>query len=884
MQSALTLREPVQNFPEQSTTRKTSRSRKKPRKVSDQNLEQFLTSFAEQIRREQDKLRKLTEMSMTLQRRFRGLTLSDLCGHYGIRIETQGRWLDYDPELDGEIHPINIVQPAIRSNTNACLQSHAEINVESANASAKMKKISERWQKVAAYLERFTWTEEDRAFMFDAIQKDGTILIQTTTETRDGDGKALHSVKETGKAVINYQCEYCGASGTSAPETVSDTLPRTGEIDCPECGNPAQGGTDIISSYELDETDADIKIIKHRLVPFLNFVIDSYGAKSKGIESAKWLELHELIDRSEIETEYPQFDFPSPNNWSYQLQCDYALASGDFSRLNTSYTSYYTEFAAFDKFERSKVYLHESAYSNWVCPEDYEFINGRGEKTFDIKQGETIGEAQERFYGENRHGFLFVWIDDRLRDIVHPDKEEINFRKCFTSVHWLRDSSGFHSSPNYSIVTIQDDITLLNTKNHNIVARNAHIPVYYDSLVWDESDMSQEYIGTEKSALLENRDIKNSVFQLPIPTPSPHLQNQLQFLFQVKDTITLVQPAMRGEQQKGETYGAQRQQLEQSYGLLTSALKSFAQAKVKNIKQKFEFCKKFWTLEQFQAAASMEGEDWTDDDVTEMCEADFESDLIVDYRQGSEMPESNLSREMKFNAGLQQVMGLVSAGAQLAPDIMNKILAKIDEFADFDFDLSGLEVDELVSQKRIFEIYALCAEFGDMPLEMIELAKSEIAAIDPETGEPITKLDDITEKIFSRSTIRFSKYENLEQQAKAFVERLRAEIGADRPNYLAIEMLTVVLGLLEQAAAEQRQEEMEKSPEYQAQMQAKAEAEQMMQQQLAAAAEADAAEQMAQEQSKQAAHDADLEKEQFKLASQLLLKQNEKEGGKPRNN
>ena len=870
MQS-LTYREPQQNFPP-SLASATPNLQKRTRKKSSLTLEQFCLAYAEQIKREQDKLRKLTEMSVTLQRRFRGLTLSDLCGRFGIRIETNGRWLDYDPDLDGEIHPINIVQPAIRANTSACLQSNAEINVEAANASAKMKKVAERWQKVASYLERFNWTEEDRLFIFDAIQKDGNILIHTFTQNKDG-GTA-NQVSESASAIATYDCPFCNSKGKTEVPTGKE-LPDTdsGEMQCPECGNNAKGKIAKVKNYDLRETDTELKTIHHRLVPFFNFVIDSYGAKQKGIESAKWLEIHELIDRSEIETDYPQFEFPSPNNWSYQLQCDYALASGDFSRLNTSYTTFYTEYAEFDKFERSKVYLHEEAYSNWVSPTDYEFVNGQGEKTFAIKEGETIGEAQERQFGENFHGFMYVWIDDRLRDIPSPEAEEVNFRKCFSSVHWLRDSSGFHSSPNISIVTVQDDITLLNTFNHNIVARNAHIPVFYDSMVWAESDFSQEYIGTENSALLENRDLSRSIHTLPIPTPSPHLQQQLQFLFSIKDTITQVQPAMRGEAQSGETYGAQRQQLEQAYGLLTPALKSFAQAKVKITKQKFAICKKHWTVEQFQQAASMEGEIWTEEDVQEMCDADLESDLIMDYRSGSEMPESNLSREMKFNQGLQQLMGLLQAGAQVSPDIMLKILAKIDDNSDFDFDLSGLEVDELISQKRINEIYTLCEPFGDTTLEMIEMAKGEIVMENPETGEPVSKMDLITEQIFNSSTIRFSKYENLVQQAKSFTEKLRTEIGSEKPNYLAIEMITVVLGLLEQAIAEAEQEAMEKSPEYQAQQEQAA----MMQQQLEEAKVQDEADKAAGLQEKAADHEADLEKMQLQHAQKLLEAENSKE-------
>jgi hypothetical protein len=584
-----------------------------PRKMSGYSLELYLKSWAEHIRREEVRNRKLLEMSVTIHRRDRALTLSDQCGRYGVRPQTQGFWMDYDPDLDGEIHPIDIVGPALATNTNACLQSNAEIEVASANQNAVNKQNAIRWQRVSDYFERTAWNEMERAFIFDAVQKDGTTLIYSFREKVDEQTVAEVRQRKLGLAV--FKCDDCNAQGMTETEGVEEgkqTLP------CPQCKKPATGLVQHFEGYDTQNSNIPVYRLKSRIYPLFNFTIDNYGAKVNGIQGAKWLQIQELMDRMELEDLYPGKVFGSPMAWSYALRCDYALAAGDWGYLNS--VGYGSQSIDFQKFERRSIYLHESAYKNWVSPSDWSFTNAHGKTAFEIKRHQTIEEAFDAMYGLDPDGFKFVWMDERLIDIACPDEEEINFRECFSDVHWRRVSGSYLSSPHFSVVTIQDDITLLNTTNHNIAIRNAFNPVYYDSQVFEEADFSKEYIGSKNAHLLgDDRDLTKSVVQLPVPTPSPYLGRQLEFLWSIKDTVTAVTPAMRGESQDGETLGAVRQQLEQSYGGLTSVLKSWSQCKVSVFKQKARMAAKFWTLEQFQRVASMFGETWSEEDIEEMC-------------------------------------------------------------------------------------------------------------------------------------------------------------------------------------------------------------------------------------------------------------------------
>lgn len=806
---------PTALVPQQGFKEVVRQPSKPVRKESAFSFETFLRNWADYIRREQEKTRKITEMSVTLHRRYRGLTLDDLCGRYGVRRETSGKWLDWDAELDGEIHPINIIQPAFRANTNACLQSNSATEIKSANASARNTQIALRWQRIADYWDRTSWSESEREFIFDAVQKDGTILLQVYKEKCSQKVSGIH---EKPSSLAVFQCK-CGKAGI---KLIPEMEEKMTEIDCPECGNPAQAMVKKYAGFGAEESNLDTYDISHRLIPFFNYTIDAYGAKKKGIQSAKWLQIQELLDRPELESRYPHFSFGSSKDWSYQLRCDYALASNDWRFLN--YVSQSDGYGSFDRFEQRGIYLHSEAYLNYVSPDKYEFTNSFGEQTFRIERGQTICEAQESLFGRSCNGFKFIWIDERLCDIVSPDEDELNFRECFSDVHWLRDSSSYLSSPNYSLAIIQDDITLLNTMNHNIIARNAVIPVYYDDQVFEQSDFSKEYISSTNAAMLPDRDITKSVFSLPIPTPSPYLSNQLQFLWEVKDSVSLVQPALKGEAQKGETFSAQRQQLEQSYGALTAVLKSWARCKDNLFIQKAKIAKESWTLEQFQKIASAFGEMWSDDDVQEMCQIDFDADLLISYRQGSEMPQSNFTKELKFMQGLQQVMGLLQAGFPLQPDKINKILQKVDEFAEFDFDLSNLETVEIISQKRVLDLMEICVQFKDVSQSEVDAYRGQIVSID-EQGQPITALDVAIENLFAQSNIRFSEYEDLSLQRPFFVEELQVEIGKSKPNYIFIEALTALIGMLDSAIEQLKAEEMSKDPAVQMQLAAAKEAE-----------------------------------------------------------
>lgn len=797
-------------------------------------FESYLQQWCEYIKAEQMYNLSLVQAAVTLHVRARAITISDAVSNWGISSQFQNQFIIYDPNLDGDVHPINIVGPAIATNKSTCLQSHSQTEVTSANDSAQHKQIAKRWQRVADYLERTGWDESKRAFIFDAVQKDGNLLVEVCC--REEGSQSVPMADSAKGGIIVFRCDGCGQSGISPIEDMEqlsqEDMPDDQMIPCPQCKMPARAEIKSLEGIEMKDADVPTYEVDDRIIPFFNFTVDTYGARIDGLQSAGWLQVQELRDQMYMQTHYPNVTFAGSARWSYPLQCAYALSRGRWDYFN-QYPS-----ASFglghEKYEERAIYLHESAYSGYRAPKDYQFVNANGEVTFSITAGQTIGEAQEELYGEDQHGFKFNWYDQQLLNIPTPEKEILNFRQRFSDIHWSRESGSYLSSPNYSVVFIQDDITQLNTELHNVAIRNSKNPVFYDSLVFDKADFSNDYIGTKNAALLPDGGIKGAVTALPVPTPNPYLSQQMQWLFSIKDSITQVTAPMRGEVVKDQTYAAQRQALDQSVGGLTPVLKSFAKCKNDTFRNKAAFIQKRWTVEQFQRIGSFFGEPWTDEDVAEMCQIDFDRDLIVSYVDGSEMPATPLTKEMKFLGALQQLASVPPEILMqvITPEKWGQIIERIGEMGEMGFDVSSTEVDEMISQKRFNDLIVACQPYADWTQEAVRQAQQEVVNMTPPTpeeaaqgsqGTPVTAFDLLTEQVLSEAGISFNKYEDIEQSITFFVEQLRSEIGRSKENFVLIEVMTALLGLMQNALDMQNEEKMANDPQVQAAMQAQQE-------------------------------------------------------------
>ena len=808
--------------------------RTRNRKTASYGPEEYFRLWHERLQRESEHMRRLCEMYVTIHRRFRGVTISDQFGYFGTRPETLGYWVDHDPEQDGEVHPINIVRPDIRANVAALLQVNVGIDVEPVNQKAKNRERAERIQMLVDFFERDTWTESERNLIFDGIQKEGVQLIENYLDREAGCEQTIAKTNQKASHIAKFKCDDCDMSGQKEIAEAEAEAYNQPQIPCPSCGGTARSVVEQVTNYGVDETKHLTGEIAHKIHAGFNFVIDRKGARRKGIQSAKYLMIMELVDRAELEADHPQFAFEAPFEWSYQLRCQYALANADWAMLHSRWSPT-MESTEWDLFEKRTIMLHESAYRNYVSPDDWEFVDGHGNTKLAIKRGQTWEEAAREMYGEDCKGLRLVFVNERLIDIETPPDHEPNFRKVFSDIHFLRDSGSYHSTPHWDSVQIQDDITLFNTLKTETAARNSVEPVWFNSEVFDINDFSREYIPSKDGALDETIDIKSQVYKPPVARSADTINEHLIFLLGIRREVSGVQPALLGEAQPNQPYAAQRQQLEQSFGLLTSASKSYAQMKVGSTKQKIQLAFKNWTLEQFQAVASRNGEIWNEADVAELTSTDLNRDVSIDYVPGTEVPQGNLTKELKFWNGVTQALPLIQAAmaaGTLDPDIFGQLLKRIDEFADFDFDLSGKETSDALAQKRYAQLAAACEDYKGLTRHDIDAMKQQIVSqetvLDPATGQPaidemgapavqtITGFDLISEEIMFLADIYISPLEDVASQLSFLVPEIMREIAKPAPNYLLIEMMTVLCGQFNQMMADAQAQAMAADPALQA--------------------------------------------------------------------
>lgn len=696
--------------------------------------EQYILLWEERFKRHEQQMQKLWEMYTTMHRRFRGVTISDQFGYFGTQPETQGRWIEYNPDTDGEVHPINIVRPDIRANVSALLQIDEGIDVDSPNQDARYVENARRLQYLVDFFQRDTWTDADRALLFDGIQKEGTILIENFL---DRDKTRLSTVTLPTKIEQHYaavECQNCGVAGVKEI-TEQELESHDGRmVDCPECDLPVRMVAKTRKNYDVEDAQVRTSDINHRFWSGFNFIIDRIGARNKGIQGARFLRTMDLVERAELEDEYPQFHFSSPYEWCYGLKCQHALANSDWSMLYSSWAPT-TSAPEWDLFQKNTNFLHESSYRNYISPSDWEFRGRDGKRKFKIERGQSWKEAVENCFGKGVHGFRYVTVNEQLIDIQTPPDFEPDFRKAFSECHFQRDSGSYLSVPHWDSVQMQDDITLFNTLKVETAARNSVEPVWFNSEIFSVDDFGRDYIPSIPGTVdADTGDISRQVFKPAIARSADGIAEHLGFLMDIRREVSGVQPALLGQAQPNQPYAAQRQQLDQAFGLLTSAGKSYAEMKVTSTKQKIVFAFNNWSLEQFQEVASSFGESWDEDDVESLVRTDLTRDVSIGYIPGSETPQGNLTKELKFFNGLREVMPWLQMPGAVDPAVQQQILKRVGEFSEFDLDLSGAETTDALAQKRFRSLSNACAEYRFLKADDIVEYKQQIVSYEPVQG------------------------------------------------------------------------------------------------------------------------------------------------------
>jgi hypothetical protein len=222
---------------------------------------------------------------------------------------------------------------------------------------------------------------------------------------------------------------------------------------------------------------------------------------------------------------------------------------------------------------------------------------------------------------------------------------------------------------------------------------------------------------------------------------------------------------------------------------LTPFSTSKAHAKVRWAMQQLRLAQQYWTEEDFLFLLKMNSE-WTEEHIESFMESDIESDFIISYRAGSEVPTSLLEREMKLRQFLGDVLQIAQVNpAILTPQTISSVLTRMQEYSNLDLDVLN-STDEIVLADKRFAIIKQMTE--GIPV--------------PSNPNPMI-LDKASASITSFIGLLPYVRENHDLHVAYWTDRIRQENTQDHPNYFRISCYDKMIYLHEQMKVKNAQEQ-----------------------------------------------------------------------------
>ena len=673
----------------------------KPQKLSDSEPESFIKKIAEEIvEQNKDSEEDRTREWVTMAKRQRGSSqnLSDAIGVFSL---DGRRWLDVPVS---NIRIMNIFDPAIRANTTTQSQAVVALNIKPTTSTNKgAANVAEG---INEYLDTTQWTEQTEFLVCERPQIAACVFLRSyfDKEAKDTTIKIPEFIETELEGESEFACAECGMTGMVSSSEAGEGY------NCPDCGHPT----------ELSEVSAP------SFVPVPQFRQESYGASKTEIissfevrmdlhgtaggqfQNGTYLEVHQLKTREYLESAHEYFKLHNASIPSYPLRWQHSLEQG----LKTIKESWDTsKQSSFDLFERRKIYLKPCKYQSYRSPVSWSIRNEEtGEKIWTIERGETWEEAIQRQNPKAKpaKGLVFTLIENKLA--CAP--EFADFTEEFSIIQFAPDAFSAWGRPFSILLSIQNDVNDLNTIAMVHFEKNSIANVVVDTRVFDFEDFEQDFVPTREGAMIEG-NISNHFAVVEPPRLGNEPIGYLQFLLSVGQNLSGVQPAAVGQAQPGTPYHAQLLQVNQSQGLLATALKSKAQGKVQWLKNHLKVAQRCWSEEQFEQVRIQYGAEWKDEDIQDFLECDLDKDILVSYVEGSEIPKTLIQREIK----LQEFIAQVSQFAQLAPgtvtpQMMQELVAQLADYSDIEMDIGNFEGDKRLAEARYERIKSGVETFG----------------------------------------------------------------------------------------------------------------------------------------------------------------------------
>ena len=738
------------------------------------SLPQFINTIADSIKaqcKHQEHL--LTNCSVRLRKLYRNLNDSD---RYGWFSPVSGNWQDVDAS---QLYTTNIVTKTIRTNTSAMQTANVKIDI-----APRIQKDTQG--EMAAQVARVLLEQKDRLQWTDFLEQSIAmeqqlgpgVFIKTFYDKTQ---KRQHKVPQW--ETQDYEddgilvCTVCEAQSTFNGEVPEIPV-------CPNCGGmaeveqmPTTHEIEIPTGFEEFSTGDTAT----KLYPFFEFRIDDLNTQGGNIKEAKWFEHHYYQSVDELQLQYPDSkdaiksqisDVSYPLKWQRALKRNYASPSV----VQTD--------SVIDETEVRDIYLTPSMYLNHKFIEDFELKNTKGEERFSVKAGKTLGEA--KYEGKECDCPPVICV--RLINTTIIDIFVSDFREEFQYVSFLSNPSAFWGLFLYDIVSLQDIITHVLSIQVYHIRRNAITRLVYNRNSFDPEEFDKDRIPT-KQTLPPDIPISSQFGVVPALTMNGEPMQMFMTMLETLSSVALTTPAMEGQAQPNEPYAAQALQKQSSLGLLAPAERSKAQAKVGWAKQQLKLIQEYWTEEDTEEMLNL-NPDWTEDFIMAFVKCELDRDLNINYKQGTEIPQSLIEREIKLQNMLNQLMALggVADGTLAPPDAIKTVLNELFQSSGLDIDVGDSESNLRLAQSRFDKLTQM---LQGMP-----------------PTEDVQQMQLVAQEILQLPIFQPLKVEDYKSIADFYADKQRNEAAKDNPNWMLITCLQGMIMQEQQAAMMADQEAM----------------------------------------------------------------------------
>lgn len=694
---------------------------------------------------ESDEAKLRAQTIITMCRRYRGTTPSDLFGFW-----RGGVWAD-SPRFS-QLHGTNIFQALVHGAEAGFMQAQISLDIAAKANNFENRAVEKIARSIYEVLKREQWDGKEQQIFHAAMLKLNAIAISRFNKSGGPKLPVPNFEQIAYQQSGTWVCPGCYASGEGL----------SGTEECPACGTPVSYLQDpqqvqdyAVGGYgEIDAGKTELII-----ADALDVTVDDRSGVAADISKSQWVQWRYFANKSELKKLYPHLVLKGKPEWAYTTRLKVALKryeSGEAMPKSAAEKNLY---------EVKQTWLDRCEYEDYVAP-----------------TSATIGgvsiQAGQRLTDLFPEGIVFGVVNQEVAFIDGEDKNR-RIKSCV----WLVDPNSFYGLGARSGLPIQKKINQLDNMAMEGEARSMKGSIVYHPEAIDGAHLegANTNIPLRPDFALGGEPIKNFIMPVEVSGLSAA---SVAFLGTQVDTMQRVMgipDVTLGEGDSAiKTATGQQLVAQRASGLMVPAKVSEGQMKVGWLKDQLDLIQTYYSPEALVKFGSRYGEEWLDDEVRAFFEADLTDAVSIQIVEGSEVPESRADKQMKLRND-------IAAGfIPLTPELQIKLAQQ----SGYD----GIDVNDYESNAKLAEkrFNVLKQQIANPQLEMA-YQQAEMMLTDPKTGmraaDPSgTKIPNpIVMQILSAPQFQVNDQAENHQQHSEFWARKCREVmasGIDQPQVL----------------------------------------------------------------------------------------------------